>query len=241
MDSETKRQWETELSTISEETRNESGSPHLVRHNTFPVKVCENWLETANTDILSPNKAAEVNTGSSLVKVPWGVTQHNSTWPSSSLTSKAQSLQQDPTPTTSALLITAFSVDCLSRLYRASEINLPGSNDFKGRFVGRSWHKTNLQRGFTRREGILKGDSWPSGPERTYIRRDHHRSMAEGEAHLMVPEIQKSYDMHGHRQAQWDLKNRKRSSPSGLNNKKKFWLFRFQGWWHNCQWEGGGP
>lgn len=86
-------------------------------------------------------------------------------------------------------------------------------------------------RGASLGEGILKGDSRPSGQERTCIRRDHHRSMAEGEAHLMVPEIQKSYDMHGHRQAQWDLKNRKRSFPSGLNNKKKFWLFRFQGWW----------
>lgn len=80
-------------------------------------------------------------------------------------------------------------------------------------------------------EGILKGDSWPSGPERTCIRRDHHRSMAEGEAHPIVPEIQKSYDMHGHRQAQWNLKNRKGRFPSGLNNKEKFWLFCSQGWW----------
>lgn len=77
-------------------------------------------------------------------------------------------------------------------------------------------------RGASLGEGTLKGDSWPSGPERTCIRRDHHRSMAEGEACPMVPETQKSYDMHGHRQAQWNLKNRKRSFPSGLNNKEKF-------------------
>lgn len=146
------RQWDKEtvrdgeLSTISEEKGNESGSRRLARQNTFAVKVCKNWLATANTDILSPHKAAEVNNGSSLVKVPWRVTQHNSTWPSSSLTSEATRSN-----TNYKRIAHYCFLGWLSRLYGASEINLPGNNDFKGRFVGRSWHKATLRRGFARR------------------------------------------------------------------------------------------
>lgn len=59
-----------EMFQTSETVGNESGSTLLIKQNIFSVKVCWSWFATANTGVPSPNKAAEENNRSSLVKVP---------------------------------------------------------------------------------------------------------------------------------------------------------------------------